>query len=177
MWEEPYVLAQRDWWSGTWRIWLANRAIDAALIIAIFWATEGLSAIETETFWMMMAVILGAGFYVAVRNWLSAILATGSGDDGIGTHSRGILSALRKVNPDVRDLRPHNVDGLRGLMNSSRSLDEHRLFAAMLYGTIKAVALRLPQYRKIAYENAADLAILQYVKERGDDPEAKFPEP
>lgn len=132
---------------------------------------------EAETFWIMMAAILGAGFYIAIRNWLSAVFATGRGEDGTGSHSRGILTALRKANPDVRDLRPHNVEGLRSLMNSSRSFDEHRLFAAMMYGTIKAVAARLPQYRKIAYENAADLAILQYVQERGDHPENQSQEP
>lgn len=166
MWDDPYVVAQRDWWSGFWRTFVGNRVIDALVIVGMFWATEGIKALNTETFWAMMAVGLGFGAYVAVRNWLSAIFTTGKGDDGIGTHSRGILTALRKANMGIDDLYPRNVDGLKSVMNSTRALDEHRLFAAVLYATIKATATRFPQYRQVAYENAADLAILQYVNER-----------
>lgn len=166
MWEEPYVVAQRDWWSSAWRIWVANRVIDATVIVGIFWATEGIKSMTGEALWMMLAVSVGFGFYFAIRNWFSAAFATGKGDDGIGTHSRGILTALRKVGMDTQDLRPFNVDGLQSVMNSGRTLDEHRLFAAALYATIKTTANRLPQYRKVAYENAADLAILQFATER-----------
>lgn len=157
---DPYVVGRRDWWSMTWRIWLANRVIDSAVIFAVFWYFG--DGNWREGFLPILGFVVGFGAYAVVRNWVAAFF-TSTGD---GSHYNiGFGLALRRMKIEPRAIQPARLDGLLYLLDADYKEPRDRVGAALLYGIAKGTSGRLPFYRQTAYEASLDNAILRYVLE------------
>ena len=166
---DPYVVGKRDWWAITWRIWFANRLIDFAIIVAIFYFSGDGDFKEGAP--IMMAVVIGFGAYVVVRNWV-ANFGIGSADEGkIGFQNLAILHALRRMKIHPKAISPLRLDGLYNLINADYQEARDRVGAALLFGIVKGRASLMPEYRRLAYEDSVDRAILRYVTEEIDKPQ------
>lgn len=160
---DPYVVGKRDWWAITWRIWAANRFIDFAIIVAIFYFS-GDGEIKEGTA-IMMAIVIGFGAYVVVRNWVANFFI-GKADEGkIGFQNLAILHALRRMKIDHRAINPLRLDGLYNLINADYHEPRDRVGAALLFGIVKGRGSLMPEYRRLAYEDSVERAILRYVDE------------
>lgn len=160
---DPYIIGKRDWWAVTWRIWAANRAIDAAVIVAIFYFTgdgdikEGIAP--------LMGISLGFGAYFVIRNWFANAVIGGADEGKIGFQNLAILNALRRMKVEPKAIHPLRLDGLYNLVNADYQETRDRVGAALLFGIVKGRASLMPAYRRAAYEDSVDRAILRYATE------------
>lgn len=173
--DDPYVTALRDHWGISWRMFIANRLIDTAVIVALFWLFGDPDTNDLKDgIPIMLGVVLGFGVYIAVRDWFASIaIGGGSGDDEYGYENLSILHALRrmKVTPDV--ISPARIDGLQYAVDSFTASQRDKMACALLFGIIKGRSAHMRSWQKLAFEDSVDRAILRYVRESSpskDDP-------
>lgn len=160
---DPYIIGKRDWWAITWRIWIANRVIDGAVIVAIFYFFGGGDLKNSIA--PLMGISLGFGAYFVVRNWFSNAAIGGADEGKIGFHNLAILNALRRMKIEPKAISPRRLDGLYNLANADYQESRDRVGAALLFGIVKGRASLMPAYRRAAYEDSVDRAILRYTTE------------
>lgn len=163
---DPYVTSLRDWWGISWRMFIANRIIDAFALGAIFWFGGSTKEGFNEAFWIMMAAVIGFGIYVVVRDWFASfMIGGGRGEEAHGHENLAILHALRRMKITPEAISPARIDGLQYAIDSFMANERDKIASAMLFGIIKGRGAHMSSGARHAYEDSVDRSILRYVQE------------
>lgn len=153
-----------DQWANTWRMFLAKRSADAAIVGVIFWFTASEYDRLKDSFLLMLGAMLAIGGLIWFRDILAYwVLSLASGDDKRTPLS--VLTTLRESKIDPASIVPARMDGLKNLIDDTSADPEQRVQATAIFCSAEAGLRSKPWYARARGRDLFDNAILRYTLE------------